>query len=167
MTGTALFVVLGSFLVLAGLHRASVAVFGRMNLPLACHAISFFLVIGGAAVVFGRLNENPLQFSAVLLYLSLCIVHAELTSLLSRGYSLRILYDLRATDDGVTLEAAKAGYGGGVGVRGLLQKRIRTLRGLGFLSFDDKTVGPLTFLGALAARLGRGMRAVLRLDNVG
>ena len=159
--------VLGSFLVLSGLHRASVTVFGRMNLPLACHAVFFLLVIGGAAVVFGRLNENPLQFSAVLLYLSLCIVHAELTSLLSRGYSLRILYDLRANDEGLTLEAAKAGYGGGVGVRGLLKKRIRTLRGLGFLAFDDKTVGPLTVLGSMAGRLGLGMRAILRLDNVG
>ncbi len=155
------------FLVFSVVHRISIAVFGALGFPRVAHLGFFFFAAIGAVGVYLRLVGNPLQSSSVLLYLSFCIVHAELTSLLSRGYSLRILYDLRTSGEGMTLQAAKEAYGGGVGVRGLLKKRLRTLHGLGLLSMENDTVGPLTALGSLAGRFGTGMRAALRLDNVG
>ena len=78
----------------------------------------------------GRWVENSesslLRPSGIFLYLSVMVVYLEVRSLLSRGYSLRILLDLYANNSPVELSRLKSTYGAGMGLKGLLRKRIRT-----------------------------------------
>ncbi|MFQ6111109.1 MAG: hypothetical protein ACE5LX_03655 [Nitrospinota bacterium] len=108
-----------------------------------------------------------MKVSAIFLYLAGSLVYVELRSLLSRGYSVRILVDLHTRGASASLGSLKSGYGGGVGVRGMLAKRVGTLAGLGLLRFRGNRVGPLTPLGKVCAVAGERMRQLLRLELVG
>ena len=119
------------------------------------------------AGTFGRPLPASFRGAALLLYLTGCIVYGELLSLFSRGYSLRILVDLLSRGGSAGLEELKAGYGGGVGIQGLLARRLESLAHLRLLGFDGKRVGPLTVLGRIFATIGSSFRRLLCLEQVG
>lgn len=104
--------------------------------------------------------------AAVCLYAAGCIVYIEIRSLLSRGYSLRVLVDLLGRG-GASIADLKQDYGNGLGVHGMVAKRVATLAQLGLVRMDGERVGPLTRAGRGVARLSAAMRALLRLDTVG
>lgn len=121
---------------------------------------------------FGPAGPAPslpqsLKVGAVFLYLAGCLVYMELRSLVARGYSLRILIDLLTSGGSASMEKLKSGYGDGVGIQGMLAKRLGTLASLRLLRFQSDRVGPLTPLGKIFATASFGMRRLLRLEIVG
>lgn len=127
------------------------------------------LILAGSWLAWANLEPAPasLRVGAVSLFLAGCIVYLELRSLLSRGYSLSILVDVLRQPEGTSLARLQDGYGDGVGLRGLLTRRIMTLSRLRLVRFDGRRVGPLTGPGVVCAALTSGMRKFLRLDLVG
>jgi len=127
------------------------------------------LVVAGSLLVWARLASISLsvKVGAVCLFLAGCLCYLELRSLLSRGYSFRILLDLMSREEGATLAHLQSGYGNGVGVRGLLARRLKTLARLRLLHLRGNQAGPLTPLGALVAVTGSLMRRALRMERVG
>lgn len=113
-------------------------------------------------------NSGPgLSVGAVCFYLAATIVYVEIRSLLSRGYSLRILIDLMTHGKELPIEDLKSSYGDGLGVVGILAKRLETLKSLGIIHVNGKKVGPLTRQGHLLAGLGLSLRRLLKLETVG
>jgi len=110
---------------------------------------------------------RSLRVGAIFLYLAGCLVYIELRSLVARGYSLRILVDLLSSGGSASMERLKSGYGDGVGIQGMLAKRLGTLASLRLLRFQGNQVGPLTLLGKVFANASSGMRRLLRLELVG
>lgn len=131
------------------------------------------VVAGTVAVAFlvtrlgGESASAAFRLAAAMFYLALCLVYLEIQSLLSRGYSLRILVDIAAHGGSVDIPSLKATYGGGMGVSGLVAKRLRSLNRLGLVELDSDSVGPLTRTGRIAAALTIGFRRLLRLEVVG
>lgn len=142
-------------------------------------AVVLALIGAGAVGLWGRLNEGldsaggrpavpgELKWGAMLLYASGCAVYLEIKSLVARGYSLRILVDLLERGGQAELPSLKACYGGGLGVEGLLRKRLRTLADVGLVNMTGTHVGPLTAVGKGVAFIGLRLRQVLRLNRVG
>jgi len=123
----------------------------------------------GSWLVWASLEWIPasLRVGAVCLFLAGCLVYLELRSVLSRGYSLRIMLDLTGRDMGETLERLRFDYGNGVGVRGLLVRRLKTLARLRLVHLDGHQIGPLTPLGRVVAVTGSALRQALRMEGVG
>lgn len=132
---------------IVGLWKVMASPFGSME---AAQVLPVFLKVG-----------------AVLFYLAGFIVYLELQSLLSRGYSLRILVDLLNNGGKARLDSLKELYGGGVGVRGLLAKRLKALVSLRLISLQGNKVESLTPLGKILAIIGSFMRRLLQLELVG
>lgn len=134
----------------------------------ASAALLVALIPSGSWLVWASLERIPsLRVGAVCLFLAGCIVYLELRSVLSRGYSLRILFDLMGRDQGQTLERLQSDYGNGVGMRGLLARRLETLAQLRLAHLDDRQIGPLTPLGRVVAVTGSALRRALRMEEVG
>lgn len=110
---------------------------------------------------------SSLKGGAIFLYLAGCLSCLEVQSLLSRGYSLRILIDLLERGGDASVDILKSEYGSGLGIRGLIVKRVHTLARLRFLHFQDNHVGPLTPLGKVMAMTTSRLREFLRLEMVG
>src|SRR5579864_2795963 len=78
------------------------------------------LLLAGLAAVYAPwpgpwsvlASDALLRHSAVFLYLSGAIVYLEMRSLLSRGYSLRILLDLASMGGQADVASLKTSYGG-------------------------------------------------------
>ncbi len=132
-------------------------------------ALLAVLILAGSWLVWASLEQIPasLRVGAVCLFLAGCLVYLELRSVLSRGYSLRILFDLMGRDQGKTLERLQSDYGNGVGMRGLLARRLKTLAQLRLARLDDRQIGPLTPLGRVVAVTGSALRRALRMEEVG
>ena len=110
----------------------------------------------------------PLKLGAICLYLAGCIVYVELRSLLSRGYSLRILIDLLRSGGRADLDALKASYGeAGAGVAHIIRSRLASIGKMGLLRLGPELAGPLSTPGWIAARAGSWIRRILRLASVG
>lgn len=162
-------------------HLGSVALsrIARTPIPSGTRSLSLILLIivgglglwrlldPGIGATFTRCSPPFLRFSAISLYLSGCLIYFEVQSLLSRGYSLRILVDLLDSGGSARLEDLKADYGGGMGIRGILGKRLRGLARLRLVRFEEERVGPLTSLGMAFAMVGSRIRQVLNLGSVG
>ena len=127
------------------------------------------LLLAGGSWLWGLLAAIPLtlRIGAVFLYIGGCIVYLELRSLLSRGYSLRILVDLLGHGEGLPLGTLQSGYGNGVGMRGMLRRRVATLARWHLVASAEEQVGPLTRVGVLCAVITSGMRWGLRMERVG
>lgn len=127
------------------------------------------LIPVGSWMVWANLETVPsaLRVGAVCLFLAGCICYLELRSVLSRGYSLRILLDLIGRDNGATLEGLRSDYGNGVGMSGLVERRVKTLARVRLLRLDGHQIGPLTPIGRAAAAMGSLMRRALRMEGVG
>ena len=108
-----------------------------------------------------------LRVGAVCLFAAGSITYLELRSLLSRGYSLRILLDLMDQEQGKTVERLRSEYGNGMGMTGLLLRRVQTLARLRLVHVDGHRVGPLTPLGKAMATTGFALRQVVRMEEVG
>lgn len=138
--------------------------------PLAAGGVALWYILtwNGEAL---SVETGPLPVSirvgSLCLYLAGWVIYAEVGSLVSRGYSLRILVDLLDRGGEASVEALKAGYGGGRGVQGLLAKRLRTLTELRLLHLPEGRIGSLTFLGRIVASTGFGLRRLLKLESVG
>lgn len=126
-------------------------------------------VAGGSAAIGFRLAWVPasLRAGAVCLYLAGCLGYLELRSLLSRGYSLRILLDVSRQGEPARFEQLAVLYGDGRGLRGMLQRRLSTLARLRLAAFDGLQAGPLTPVGRVVGAAVSGMRRVLRTEGVG
>ena len=135
----------------------------------ASAALLAVVIPSGSWLVWASLEQIPasLRIGAVCLFLAGCLVYLEIRSVLSRGYSLRILFDLMGRDQGQTLERLQFGYGNGVGMRGLLARRLETLAQLRLAHLDDRQIGPLTPLGRVVAVTGSALRRALRMEEVG
>jgi hypothetical protein len=89
----------------------------------------------------------------------------QVYNLAERGFSLRILIDIDESAAGaLSVEEEEASYGGGRGVRWMLDKRIEGLLSAGLAV---ERAGRLVAAprGARAARLFGGLRAFLRIDT--
>ena len=88
----------------------------------------------------------------------------QLYNLADRGFSLRLLIDLDENPRGVCAPTELIeSYGGGQGMRFMLDKRIDGLVKEGLLVIDHAEVRP-SARGARAGRLFGTLRALLRLD---
>ncbi len=169
-----------SLLGMAGLYRAGVffvrGVMGKNPL----RALSVFMVLllccGGGVVWLGmnaweKRTGDPLLplFRMAIMgeYLAGVICYIEMVSLLSRGYSQRILVDVVSCGGTAGIKHLKANYSDGMGISGILTKRLNSLKELHFLSFDGVRVGPLTLLGKVTGICGSWVRGLLRLERVG
>ena len=123
------------------------------------------MLIAGAWLIWHLASpaEVFLKLAAVCLFLAGMVGYAELRSLLSRGYSLRMLVDLLSRNGSSSLEGLKSSYGNGMGMEGLLNKRLNTLASLGLLQREGGIVGPLTLRGRLVAEITSSLRRLLRL----
>ena len=110
---------------------------------------------------------TPLAIGAIGLYLSACITYIQIRSVLSRGYSLRILVDLLERGGSADLETLKTQYASGAGLSWMVNKRLRTLTSLHLVERRDDRVGPLTATGRALAMVSDALRRLLRLDLVG
>ena len=106
-----------------------------------------------------------LKITAALLFFAMFLTYLEIKSLLSRGLSLRILKDLDESNMPLELESLKAGYGGGLGFKGLLDKRLNTIKKLKMIHYAPPKVGPLTFFGKLMNFLGVLFREISKLER--
>ena len=106
-----------------------------------------------------------LKITTALLFFAMFLTYLEIKSLLSRGLSLRILKDLDESNTPLELESLKAGYGGGLGFKGLLDKRLYTIKKLKMIHYSNPKVGPLTFFGKLMNFLGVLFREILKLER--
>lgn len=179
--------VVSSFVVLAllmavALHLGCLALrrAGWMSSSLTTEIVSVGAPIAGGAVFLWKalgyaygpgdllpVLPHSLKGGAVFLYLAGCVGCLAVQSLLSRGYSLRILRDLLERGGDASVDSLKSEYGGGLGVRGLIAKRLHTLASLQFLHFQGNQVGPLTPLGKVVATTTSRLREFLRLEMVG
>ena len=163
------FAVVALDLLLKALLPRGAGIFKGVSLPgwIAVGTVGLLAALLGP--VAGYVGELPPHavLGAVLFFWSGCIVYIEARSLFSRGYSLRVLVDL--FDSGGSAEAAslKDQYGDGMGIEGILDKRLESISRLGLLRFDGERVGPLTEPGKILAVLGGGMRRLLKLQQVG
>lgn len=107
-----------------------------------------------------------LKAGAISLYLAAALVYMELRSVLSRGYSLRILLDLLDRGE-MPVSQMPATYSNGLGVRGMLERRARTLALLRCVRAADHQIGPLTRLGRWCAKAGVQARRFLKMETVG
>lgn len=179
---TILSLVVLTLLSVVALHLGCLALGGAgwiPNLPGGTSIILGVLIAAGALGLweaiesfFGPAGSAPslpqsLKVGAVFLYLAGCLIYMELRSLVARGYSLRILVDLLSSGGSASMERLKSGYGDGVGIQGMLAKRLGTLASLRLLRFQGNHVGPLTLLGKIFATASSGMRRLLRLEMVG
>ncbi len=121
----------------------------------------------GSLTVSGDPVPDFLRTSAAFLYWAGCIGYVEVLSLLSRGISFRVLLDLLENNGAADLKTLSLSYGGGMGLKGLLAKRLHSLSRAGFLQYRENQVGPPTLLGRLFGRVTSGMRTLLRLQQVG
>ena len=108
-----------------------------------------------------------LKLAATLFYLANCLIYVEVRLLVSRGYSLRMLVDLLGQGGSTTVEALKSNYGEGLGVEGLLDRRLNDLCRLGLVQLEGDQVGPLTPLGKIFSVVTSSMRRLLRFEGVG
>lgn len=117
--------------------------------------------------VSGEPVPSFLRTAALFLYWAGCIGYVETLSLLSRGISFRVLLDLLENHGEADLKNLSSSYGDGMGLRGLLAKRLQSLSRAGFLRCQENQVGPPTLLGRLFGAVTSGMRTLLRLQEVG
>lgn len=175
------FIVL-ALLVAVALHLGCLALrrAGWMSYSLATEIVIIGAPIAGGVVFLWKalghaygpsellpVLPSSLKGGAVFLYLAGCLSCLEVQSLLSRGYSLRILVDLLERGGDASVDTLKSEYGSGLGIRGLIVKRVHTLVSLRFLHFQDNQVGPLTPLGKVVAMTTSRLREFLRLEMVG
>lgn len=146
----------------AGSSLFEAAVFGVLAFIGSC---GVWMLVG--SVVADERSPRLFRMGAAALYVAGLIVYLEIRSLLSRGYSLRILVDLRRVGGTCTVESLKSTYGGGKGIEGLLRKRIASLERLRLLRADPEEIGPVTAPGRLCAITAVWVRRLLRLDTVG
>jgi len=116
--------------------------------------------------VLGGSVPLVLRIGAAALLLAGCVVYVELRSLLSRGYSLRILLDVSSAPEGTNVERLRSGYGNGFGLRGMLTRRLETLARCGVVRVEGARIGPLTSLGVVCARVTSRVRHALRMEDV-
>ena len=166
----------GVFLVVVGLHISFVSGC-RILKGLRTGADTLFGLLATAGLIVVWFESSPwssltdisrwVQIASACLYLTGILIYVELRSLLDRGYSLRILVDLLGHDGSVTIEALKASYGGGRGIRGILDKRLATLARLQMVHVENSRIGPLTFWGKVMARQTSFVRRILKFETVG
>ena len=131
-------------------------------------AVVVTLIIASGMLVAVAMFPISLRVGAVCLYVTGALIYLELRSLLSRGYSLRILTDLYGRHgESASLTDLQTTYGNGVGLRGMLQKRLSTLARLRLVTIGSGEAGSLTPLGRLCAMAGLQMRRLLRMPSVG
>lgn len=157
---------IGAVVALALLHR-----------PLAGKNRIWFGVMGVMGVLIWFLPDlfilsqwqSPLlmRIATVSLYLAGCLTVMETFSLLSRGISLRVLLDLLDSDGVGKADALGQTYGDGMGLSGLLSKRLDSMVGLGLVRRRESLVGPLSARGLVLGKLAKLVRDALKLGEVG
>jgi hypothetical protein len=134
-------------------------------------AITFFLLfVLGAYWVYRQTSPHvPLDVLAGLgcLYYSGIVAYVQCKSVFSRGYSIRIMTDLRHGGGHSQVKQLQANYGGGMGMTGMLSKRLQSLADAGLLQYQGDQVGPLTFWGRILAQFTGGYRKLFCLEGVG
>jgi hypothetical protein len=142
----------------------------RSNATMASMIVLGLVAAGMIAIILqtGKLSLDVITHVAgVCLFLALSIVYIEARSLLSRGYSLRILADLSKAGGHASVAQLKSSYGDGKGLSGLIAKRLETLASFKLLLLERDQAGPLTALGKTLALIGLAWRKTLRLEHVG
>ncbi|MCG3205123.1 MAG: hypothetical protein KCHDKBKB_01840 [Elusimicrobia bacterium] len=124
------------------------------------------IALTGVGGFFMMNLASPLRFAGACLFMTGMIVYLQCKSVFSRGYSIRILADLMDRGGSSTIESLKNGYGG-MGLQGMLRKRLLSLHSLGLLHINETLVGPLTPKGLWLARFSDFFRRVLKLERVG
>lgn len=130
----------------------------------------FTLLFLGAtllAIVLKPQGISHETLSAYFLYGTLTMLYVQAKSIFSRGYSIRILVDLKGLGGKCTLDQLKKSYGGGMGVEGLLSKRLRFVSALNLAQVAGNQYGPLSGRGRALAKLCKNLRRLLRLEMVG
>ena len=88
----------------------------------------------------------------------------QLYNLADRGFGLHVLIAIhRAPGRGLTFEEVRAGYGGGRGMAGMVDKRLAGVLATGFVTLDGGRLRP-TAKGRRAGALFGALRRFLQLD---
>lgn len=163
--------VAATWLLFVGIHLGGLALFrGGEPALLGVMAGAGSLLLWrwmGSLEISGEMLPPFLKSAAVGLYWAGCIGYVEILSLLSRGISFRVLIDLMEMNGAGEVEELKLCYGEGMGLKGLLQKRLDSLRRAGLVRCEGNRVGPLTPWGRLFSAATFRMRGLLRLEEVG
>ena len=114
-----------------------------------------------------RATHWLIHAASVALFLGCIVLYVEARFLFNRGFSMRMLVDLRSRGGHEHVDVMKNEYGDGRGMQGLLDKRVESVASLGWISFDGTRVGPLTFRGKVFVILTSGYRKLLCLHHVG
>jgi hypothetical protein len=106
---------------------------------------------------------GPLDYVAVFsLAIFYCLGYMEAFSMICRGFSLRIMVDIRASNS-LTLEEIDREYGDGRGTEWLLNKRLADLQEIGLIDVKNGNLEIKRPLGLLIGRMGLLMKAVLNM----
>ena len=150
-----------------GLPAGLTTVFQGVLALCSCGALWWWMEVWIGSRETTRSVPASFEMSALLLYLAGCIVYVEVRSLVSRGYSLRVLIDLLNQGGQASVAALKSDYGQGAGMEGLLRKRLNSMVRFHLVGMEGDQVGPLTPWGRILANMSKGIRMLLRLERVG
>ena len=144
-------------------NRTGIAATALLVIPVGVGPVVLWHVLDGRIPTDSILA--PLKIGAMCLYLAGCVAFIESLSLFSRGYSLRILIDLLGRQGQADLLDLKAGYGNGLGLDGMLAKRVTTLARFRLIRFNTGRKGFLTGPGRICAQAVASWRRLLKLDK--
>jgi hypothetical protein len=128
-----------------------------------------FLVVHWFYVSGTNPDELTFLFHLSLLfgYAASVIVYMQSKSFFSRGYSIGILLDLLRRGPTLSMDELKRGYGNGMGLEGMLRKRLLSIASVGLVNISNDRVRGLTPRGTFLSRVADATRALLNLKEVG
>lgn len=159
--------VLVAVVVLALLHKAFASRVKPWFLSMVVLAAVVWFAIGQVASADTKHPIFLVQIAGLAFYFTGCLIVMESLSLLSRGISLRVLIDLLERADPVEASQLETAYGGGMGLKGLLHKRLGSMVTLGLVTRRGDEVGPLSARGRWLGVLTAKVRDGLKLGEVG
>jgi hypothetical protein len=132
-----------------------------MLVACAGYSLGFPLGIAPVRAITGAPVVHPLVdfFTGAAALGFLVLGYVEFWSLIERSFSLRILIDTAAAEDGLTRSDIAASYAGGLGLEWMMDKRIDDLVGSGMLRTDAPR--QLSRRGRLVGQAFLGLRRLL------
>lgn len=149
------------------IHIALIRIFRNIDKAIKFMMLSF--VIYGVFWVVSFFIFNGFKSSSFLELIAgystvgfLCLVYAEVFSMICRGFSLRIITDIYLHSS-LTFPQVIENYGGGMGMDWMLRKRIETMEALGMVKLEGDTIKIKRPWGTSVGRMGVMLKKNLKL----
>jgi len=107
------------------------------------------------------------MFDGIFLLGFFFIGYFEFQSLISRGYSLRILSDLFSINKPMTAQQIAANYGGGRGLKWFLDKRLRGLKYFGLIKEERGKIRLTNHAGKIVSIILSYSKKILMIERSG